>query len=61
MKEGGKIHIKEANKGKFTEQAKAHGMTVAQFAAKVLANKDKYSSSTVKRANFARNARKWSK
>lgn len=56
---GGKIHIKKKNKGKFTEQAKRAGMSVQQFAKHVLANKGKYSSDTVKRANFARNAAKW--
>ena len=59
MARGGNIHIKKANEGKFTEQAKRAGMSVQQFAAHVLANKGKYSAATVKRANFARNASKW--
>lgn len=52
-----KIHIKEKNKGKFIESAKRAGMSVQEFASHVLANKDKYSSKLVKRANFARNAK----
>lgn len=54
-----KIKIKEQNKGKFTSWAKAHGMTVQQAAKYVLRNKDKFSSTIIKRANFARNAAKW--
>lgn len=53
------IHIKKANRGKFTKSAKEHGMGVQQFASHILANKDKYSSTLVKRANFARNATKF--
>ena len=34
-------------------------MGVQEFARHVLANKDKYSSTLVKRANFARNAKKF--
>lgn len=56
---GGGIHIKKANKGKFTASAKRAGMGVQEFASHVLANKDKYSSTLVKRANFARNASKF--
>lgn len=55
------INIKPENRGKFTASAKKAGMGVQAFAAKVLANKDKYSSTQVKRANFARNASKWNK
>lgn len=58
-KKGGDIHIKPENRGKFTKSAKAAGMGVQEFASHVLANKDKYSSTQVKRANFARNASKW--
>lgn len=60
-KNGHKIHIKKENRGKFTKSAKNAGMSVQQYASKVLANKDKYSSTIVKRANFARNASKWKK
>lgn len=58
-KNGSKIHIKKKNRGKFTESAKKHNMGVQQFASKVLSNKDKYSSTLVKRANFAKNSSKW--
>jgi hypothetical protein len=60
MKKGG-IFIKPENRGKFTAQAKAAGMGVQEFAGKVLSNKEDYSSTTVKRANFARNAAGWKK
>lgn len=54
------IHIKKANRGKFTKAAEQHGMSVQQFANKVLkASKGKYSSTLRKRANFARNAKKF--
>lgn len=57
--EGGSIHINPKNKGKFTAAAKKAGMGVQEYASHVLANKDKYSSTLVKRANFARNAAHW--
>ena len=60
MKKGG-IHINPENKGKFTASAKEHGMGVQEFARHVLANKEEYSPTQVKRANFARNASKWNK
>jgi hypothetical protein len=60
MKKGG-ININPANKGKFTASANRAGMGVQEFASKVLANKEDYSSTQVKRANFARNAAKWKK
>src|SRR5436189_2912328 len=59
MAGGGGIHINPANKGKFTASANKAGMGVQAFASKVLANKEDYSSTQVKRANFARNASKW--
>lgn len=55
------IHIKKANKGKFTAKAKAHGESVQQYARQVLAKGSKASPSTKKQANFARNAAKWHK
>jgi hypothetical protein len=58
-KKGGNIHIKKKNRGKFTESAKRAGMGVQEFARHVLANKDKHSSTLVKRANFARNSKKF--
>ena len=57
--EGGPINIKKKNRGKFTASAKKAGMGVQEFARHVLANKDDYSSTLVKRANFARNAAGW--
>lgn len=54
--EGGKIHIKPENRGKFTAAASKAGMGVQAYARHVLANKDRYSSTLIKRANFARNA-----
>lgn len=54
MKDGG-IHIKSKNKGKFTKSANAAGMGVQEFARHILANKEDYSATQVKRANFARN------
>lgn len=53
--EGGPINIKKKNRGKFTASAKKAGMGVQEYARHILANKDKYSSTLVKRANFARN------
>lgn len=53
--EGGPINIKKKNRGKFTESANRAGMGVQEYAKHILANKDKYSSTLVKRANFARN------
>jgi hypothetical protein len=60
MKKGG-IYIKPENRGKFTQQAKNAGMGVQEFAGKVLSNKEDYSPTTIKRANFARNAAGWKK
>ena len=57
--EGGPINIKKKNRGKFTESANRAGMGVQEYARHILANKDKYSSTLVKRANFARNAAGW--
>jgi len=53
------IKINPANRGKFTASAKRAGMGVQEFARHVLANKEDYSSTQIKRANFARNASKW--
>ena len=55
----GGIHIKPSKRGTFTAAASKHGMGVQAFASKVLANKDNYSPTMVKKANFARNASKW--
>lgn len=51
----GGIHINPANKGKFTAWAQAHNMGVQEAARHVMANKEDYSSTIVKRANFAKN------
>lgn len=53
--QGGKIHIDPSKKGTFTAAATKHGVGVQAFASHVLANKDKFSSTMVKKANFARN------
>jgi hypothetical protein len=53
-----KIYIKPKNRGKFTASAKKAGKSVQSHASAVLAS----STATPlqkKRANFARNARKW--
>lgn len=54
------IQIKKKNEGKFTASAKQAGMGVQEYARKVLAD-PKASSTLKKRANFARNAKKWHK
>ena len=53
------IHIKESHKGKFTEKAKKAGKSVQTYAQIVLAHPENYPTSTVKQANFARNAKKF--
>ena len=57
---GGKIRIKPENKGKFTAWANAHDMGVQEAANHIMANKEDYSSTLIKRANFAKNAAGWS-
>lgn len=57
--EGGDIHISPSKKGTFTAAASKHNMGVQEFASKVLANKDDYSTAMVRKANFARNAKSW--
>ena len=58
LKEGSGIHIKEENKGKFTASAKAAGQSVQEHAKSVL-NNPNATPLQKKRANFARNAKKW--
>jgi len=41
--------------GSFSSAAKRHGMSTSAFASKVMAHKGNYSSSMVKKANFAKN------
>ena len=57
---GGGINIKQSHEGLFSKAAKAHGMSVQQYAASVLRNKDNHNATLIKRANFARNAAGWS-
>lgn len=57
--DGGNIHIDPKNKGKFTQKANSMGMSVQEAASHILANKDNYSPTTIKRANFAKNASHW--
>ena len=54
FKEGG-IMIKKKNRGKFTESANRANMSVQEYARHILANKEDYSPTLIKRANFARN------
>jgi len=63
MKKGGKWIQKAVSKnpGSFTAQAKRAGMSTSAFRDKVLANKGKFSSTTVKRANLAKTLSKMKK
>jgi hypothetical protein len=47
------------DEGAFTAQAKAAGMSVTEFADKVLAPGSKFSTKTKRRAAFTRAAKKW--
>lgn len=53
------IHIKKSKRGTFTKAAKQHGMSVKNFANRVLINPSKYSAAIRKKANFAHNAAGW--
>ena len=53
------IHIKPSKEGTFTAAATKHGESVQGFASKVLKNKGDYSPAMVKKANFAKNAKKF--
>lgn len=59
-KNGSKIHIKKKNRGKFTASAKKAGQSVQEHARSVL-NNPNATPLQKKRANFARNAKAWSK
>ena len=61
MAYGGPIHIKDSKKGTFTKAASKRGLSVQEFAEKVLGNRDLYSPEMIKKANFARNSKKWHK
>lgn len=56
---GGPINIKPKNRGKFTAAANRAGKSVQEYASQILANKDHYSTILIKRANFAKNAKKF--
>ena len=58
LKEGNKIYIKKKNRGKFTASAKRAGMGVQEYAQKVL-NDPNATTLQKRRANFARNAKRW--
>lgn len=58
FKQGGSIHIKEKNKGKFTESAKRAGKSVQEYARDVV-NNPKATKLQKKRAQFALNAKKF--
>lgn len=60
-KKTGGIYIKPSKRGTFTAAATKHGMGVQEFVTKVLANKEDYSPTMVKKANFAKNASRWKK
>lgn len=59
-KKKSKIYIKPENKGKFTASAKKAKKGVQEHAQDVL-NDPNASPTQKKRANFARNAKKWNK
>ena len=61
MKKRNKINIKKSKVGTFTKAAKKAGMSVQDFAKKILANKHNYSSAMIKKANFTITAAKWEK
>lgn len=52
------IHIKPSKRGSFTKMADSAGKSVQQEAKSVLSNPNA-SPAAKKKANFARNARKW--
>jgi len=53
--EGGTVMIEPSHRGRFTEWAKEHKMSVAEAANHVMANKDKYDKHVIMMANFAKN------
>ena len=58
LKNGSGIHIKKKNRGKFTASAKRAGKSVQEYAKSVL-NDPNATPLQRKRANFARNSKKW--
>lgn len=57
---GKDIYIKPSKRGTFTAAAKKRGKSVQAFASQVLNNPGKYSKAMRKKAQFAKNASKWS-
>jgi len=55
------IQAAKLKTGAFTKKAKSAGMGVQTYARKVLANKSKYSATTVRQASLARTFKKMSK
>lgn len=55
----GGIYIKPSKRGSFTREAKKRNLSVQEFANRVLENKERYSPAMVKKAVFAKNAKKW--
>lgn len=49
----------DLDKGAFTKKAKAAGLTVNQYATKVLKTGSKATAKTKKQAQFVKNASKW--
>lgn len=59
MQSADKRMEEKGTKGSFTKWAKSHGYDSPLAAARhVMSHKNKYSSSTVEKANFAKNANK---
>jgi len=54
-----KIDFGNLKEGAFTAQAERADMGVQEFANHVLSHEDDFTSTTIKRANFARNAKKF--
>ena len=52
---GGGINIKPSHEGLFSQAAKAHGMSVQQYAASILRNKDNHNATLIKRMQITRN------
>jgi hypothetical protein len=55
VKKDGGIHLDPAKKGTFKAQATRMNMSVQEAASHILANKEEYSPTMVKKANFAKN------
>ena len=59
QKAAARIFISPSKRGTFTAAAKSAGMSVQAFASHVLANPDRYSEAMRKKAQFAKNAKKF--